>query len=76
MTSLRDFCLLKIHLKIIKYKEQTPVVLQHVLTHAQRDVRVFTHVCTAVCIYDIIGKDVGFRVKLTKTNKETKTLEK
>ena len=76
LTSIKDFCLLKIHLKIIKYKEQTPVVLQHVLTHVHRDVCVFTHVCTAVCIYDIIGNGVGFRVKLTKTNKEIKKLEK
>ena len=37
---------------------------------------VFICVCTALCISDVTGKSVGFRVKLTKRNKETKKLEK
>lgn len=45
LTSIKDFRLLKIQLKMIKYEKQTPVVLQHVLTHAYRDKRVCSYAC-------------------------------
>lgn len=43
---------------------------------AQGCAYVFVHMCTALCIYDVTGKGVGFRVRLTKRSKETKKLEK